>query len=1004
MYRLPPHHVARPRLVDACAGYQVVVVEAAGGYGKSVLGAELVDSWCAVGIEVQLEHGGVTAALLAARLNAAVLRAGFTDAASATEASHDAVSTVDTLLGALAAERCAFVIDDAHNAAPDAGELIAYLAVHLQGAQRLVVLARNLPRRAGRLRRAEFFQLGATDLALNLDETLALCRSGFGLETSAAAATALDEATGGWTAATVLAAARAARTGETVETVAEAATGPAHPAGAVAAVLESALQTLGPALWPLLSQVARLPLLDADLVHKATGDEALFEEALRAGIPFAPAHGPWWDLPGPVRDHLSTYGPLDLASVRRAADEYRWRGELRAALELLLASGQAAEAAGLLATTTPEAAEALDALEVRALFEQLPGEAVDTHPGVLVVVARQLGPADQMDRCRALLERARHIAVMGGDGELERSASAELLRVLSADLDHGLMEKSARYILAQAAAGEALTRGRAHFFLGVALCWRLDGEGRRDDGALAEAEECFARATDIYRTLGMRSAVATVAPYWAVYIEFARGHVAAAMARIEEALDLTPDRPRRWAHSLIWRAWFAADLGQYELCRATVAEIFRVAEQLDSDTLRAQGHWKLAISASYSGDAEETMHHVRQVEERKGPWWSSGSGDFLSEAADLLDRVGHISLAREYLARVKAEPKDAAHLVALAEAALEARHGDPGRAEELLQGLSHQRIDPREYWRITLLRSYAALRRGEDGTAGVLAAQAFEGAARLGQHQLPLIRERAVTEQLLGLAVNTGQPAAIALKATSLPMSLSVLGRFELTSAGRPVAVGFGQEAQLLKFIAAYGGRVEAEQATKALWPEVGPVARNNRLRTVLNRLRRSVGDALAREGEMLVVGGEVRLDLNDFYAQAARAQALAPTDLPMAAAIAKGAMAIYRGEVLPEDRYEDWAETARQKAQATMLDLLDLCAREAVRRGDLDGLRRTVERTVELAPYDDFRYLSGASALLQQGRRGEALAVVQRARSAFAELGLDPPRPLLDLERSIVA
>ena len=48
-----------------------------------------------------------------------------------------------------------------------------------------------------------------------------------------------------------------------------------------------------------------------------------------------------------------------------------------------------------------------------------------------------------------------------------------------------------------------------------------------------------------------------------------------------------------------------------------------------------------------------------------------GSGDFLAEAADLLDRVGHVALAREYLDRVAAEPKDAAHLVALAAAAIE---------------------------------------------------------------------------------------------------------------------------------------------------------------------------------------------------------------------------------------------------------------------------------------------------------------------------------------------
>ena len=43
MRRLPPHHVPRPRLTDRCADHQVIVVEAAGGYGKTTLGAELVD-------------------------------------------------------------------------------------------------------------------------------------------------------------------------------------------------------------------------------------------------------------------------------------------------------------------------------------------------------------------------------------------------------------------------------------------------------------------------------------------------------------------------------------------------------------------------------------------------------------------------------------------------------------------------------------------------------------------------------------------------------------------------------------------------------------------------------------------------------------------------------------------------------------------------------------------------------------------------------------------------
>jgi ATP/maltotriose-dependent transcriptional regulator MalT len=224
MRRLAPHHGPRPRLTDRCANYHVIVGEAAAGYGKSVLGTELVDSWWGVGIDVQLEHEGVTAPVLGARLRAAALQAGFTDAAaSAANTWDDAFGAVDALVSALACEPCAFLIDDVHNAGADASQLIDHIAERLEAEQRLVILARHLPKRAARLRRAEYLHLTSADLAMTADETLELCRSGFEVKIGPHVAKVLDRATGGWTAATVLAAARAARTGEAIGVMAEAA-------------------------------------------------------------------------------------------------------------------------------------------------------------------------------------------------------------------------------------------------------------------------------------------------------------------------------------------------------------------------------------------------------------------------------------------------------------------------------------------------------------------------------------------------------------------------------------------------------------------------------------------------------------------------------------------------------------------------------------------------------------------------------------------------------------
>ena len=146
MRSLPAHHVARPRLTARCLGHRVVVVEAAGGFGKSVFAAELVDAWGLVGVEVALHEGGVPAKVLVARLRSAIAAAGFSQAAEDTaSAPEDLVGAVDALVGALAEEPCAFVVDDAHHVDRDAGLLLDRLATGITGEQRLVVLGRRLP-------------------------------------------------------------------------------------------------------------------------------------------------------------------------------------------------------------------------------------------------------------------------------------------------------------------------------------------------------------------------------------------------------------------------------------------------------------------------------------------------------------------------------------------------------------------------------------------------------------------------------------------------------------------------------------------------------------------------------------------------------------------------------------------------------------------------------------------------------------------------------------------
>ena len=78
--------------------------------------------------------------------------------------------------------------------------------------------------------------------------------------------------------------------------------------------------------------------------------------------------------------------------------------------------------------------------------------------------------------------------------------------------------------------------------------------------------------------------------------------------------------------------------------------------------------------------------------------------------------------------------------VLLAEGMIEARDGDPVRAEALLrEALELPDLEARVRWRAELLRAWAAHRAGDDDGAASLARGAFDRASALGHPELPLL-------------------------------------------------------------------------------------------------------------------------------------------------------------------------------------------------------------------------------------------------------------------------
>ncbi len=993
---LPRHHVLRPRLLGELRPARAALVVAGGGYGKTLLGLELAQTLGLATVSVGLAATDLEPAAVVARLIAALRRARLTDAAGAVHGARaDPAAAIDALAGVLARERdpVLVVVDDAHFAGPEAAVLLARLAARLPHEHRLLVLARHAPAALETLRQGAAIVLGAEQLAFSAPEAATLAGA-FGVSLGASDAEDLRRATAGWAAALVLAAERIARA--------------ADPEQELAAIVEQQrtlrylvsrqLDELTDAARGAAVQLAHLPLLSPEVAAAVTGEAAAFEQLGAAGVPLSLRADGWWELPGPVQDMLAGIEPLRPRTALAAAPVYARAGELSDALHLLLKAGEAEAAAALVAGIPSRAADDLGYLELQTLIDALPPQAVERQPGLLLHLARTCEPAAQVRLRADALRRARSLLEHRRDAAGTRAVDAEIARDLVRDGRDAEAQVLAARVLAETSADEPRTRARVIDVLGRAAAWR------REDSSLVEAERLLREAFELCRALGERRWASQVLMPLAHGVYYARGEHERALELIEQELDVLPSRSPHRGVILSFYGDTLIDCGRFADAEPVVEEGRRLGSLLSDHRIAAYAAWTGARLASQTGDAGRTVREVREADRHRGDWFEHSTGvDFSADAADLLDRVGEHELALEYLDRARPRRDESPLAVAIAEAALLARSGDPEAAVPALAALgSIARLAPRERWRVALLGAYAALRAG-DGRAGALAADAFEQAAALGKPRLPLWRDRELAERLVGLAAAAGSRAAAELEVGGRPLTVSVLGGFELRRAGEPIALPPGKPAQLVKLLAISGGRLPAELAIEELWPEVGPDSGRKRLRNVLNRLHATVPDVVARDGRSLALG-EVEVDA-DLFERAARG-VLGRMDVgaPRLTELSAARLAItrYRGSLLPDDRYEPWAAGPRERLERLFASLVDAAADAAHAIGEVDEALRNLERGLEIDPFDEARYLRGAQLLLEQGRRGAAAALLERGERAIGRLGVPVSRAHRELAASL--
>jgi DNA-binding SARP family transcriptional activator len=221
---------------------------------------------------------------------------------------------------------------------------------------------------------------------------------------------------------------------------------------------------------------------------------------------------------------------------------------------------------------------------------------------------------------------------------------------------------------------------------------------------------------------------------------------------------------------------------------------------------------------------------------------------------------------------------------------------------------------------------------------------------------------------------------------------IGLFGGFRVEVDGKSIpeeAWRHRKPAALVKLLAlAPRHRLHREQVMDALWPELGPAAAAANLRKALHHARRlaesNTGGALIESaGDLIALPAEgLRVDVDEFRSAADQARRCSDLD-----AYAK-AVELYKGDLLPDDRYEDWAIGPQEELRLEYLALLEEQAALLESRGDVAGATRAVGQLIAADPLLEEAHVRLIRLQALAGRRADAMRQYEHLRDT---LGHEP-------------
>lgn len=355
--------------------------------------------------------------------------------------------------------------------------------------------------------------------------------------------------------------------------------------------------------------------------------------------------------------------------------------------------------------------------------------------------------------------------------------------------------------------------------------------------------------------------------------------------------------------------------------------------------------------------------------------------------------AGWVSLARE-------EPSTAAGLAAETIALAERRRDRAGLAEGLeLRALSTPDIPDR----LRMLQEAESIWTAVGNPLG--AARAGLAAARTGAAPSPVLDARARRLRDLGVRPQA-ETTAGALRCVAVPwharVQVRMLGGFQVLRDGRPVGVEEWRSKKardLFKLLLARRGRpTPRELLMDTLWPDEDPARCANRLSVALSTIRaildpeREFAPDYFVAADRYVIGiANLRVDVEEFLAAVRDGMGRQENGDPGALASLRQAEAMYTGDFLEEDPYEDWAVPLREEAKAAYLETARALAVAAADAGTYDAAVRYLLRVLERDGYDEEAHLGLVTVLAAASRHGEARRRYRLYVGRMEEIGIEP-------------